>query len=465
MSSTPPGPSDHPFVQRVRYMRDPLGYLAKCQQELGDIFMLQLTKNGMVVVCTPELTKAVYTAGDEYIVAGEAKIKVFGKILGSSSTLLLDGAPHLKRRRLLLPRFRGEIMHTFGPVMLDACRRTLDAMPRDRAFALHPFMHRTAFEVIMRALFATTPPHVLAPLRDILHAFANDAVTSRLLMFPALQKDLGPWSPWGKVRRIVDRTRPAVLEEIRRRRREATATTDDIVGLLLDARHDDGAPLSDEQIRDEILTMVAAGHETTAMALTWLCSTVFTRDDILAKLRAELDAQKATGAPLDVDKLPYLDAVCRESLRYNSLIPNGSGRLLKKPLPLGDHVAPAGAMLTVAFHQIHRSAHVFERANEFWPERFLEAKYSPYESVSFGGGTRRCLGMPFALFEMKIVLATIIERFRLEIVQRDVRPSWRGMFLTPSKGLQVRVRDHLVKSSPWEVRREYTVETTGAGRP
>ena len=445
MSSTPPSPSDHPLIQRVRYMRDPLGYLATCQRELGDVFMLQLTKHGMVVVCSPELAKTVYTAGDEYLVAGEAKIKVFGKVLGRSSTLLLDGAPHLRRRRLLLPRFRGELMQAFAPVMIEACQRTLDAMPRDRVFALHPFMHRAAFEVIMRALFATTPASELAPLRDILHAFANEAITSRLLMFPALQKDLGPWSPWGKVRRIVDRTRPAVLDEIRRRRRAATPTTDDIVGLLLDARHDDGALLTDEEIRDEILTMVAAGHETTAMALTWLCSTVFTRPDILAKLRAELSAQTADGR-LDVDKLPYLEAVCRESLRYNSLIPNGSGRLIKKPLPLGAYVAPAGAMLTVAFHQIHRRADVFARPDEFWPERFLEGKYSPYESLSFGGGTRRCLGMPFALFEMKIVLATILERLRLEIVQRDVRPSWRGMFLTPSKGLQVRV--HPVSPQP-----------------
>lgn len=439
MSRRPPGPADHPLVQRVRYMRDPLGYLAKCQRELGDIFMLALSKHGMVIVCSPELAKAVYTAGDEYIVAGEAKIKVFGKVLGTSSTLLLDGAPHLERRRLLLPRFRGEIMQTFGPVMIDACRRTLDTMPRDRAFALHPFMHRTAFEVIMRALFATTPPDVLAPLSQTLREFANDAITSRLFLFPALQKDLGPWSPWGKVRRIVDRTRPAVLAEIRRRRRAATPTTADIVGLLLDAQDDNGRPLTDEEIRDEILTVVAAGHETTAMALTWLCSTVFTRHDILAKLRGELDAQKELG-PLDVDRLPYLDAVCRESLRFNSLIPNGSGRLVKKPLPLGGYVAPAGAMLTIAFHQIHRRADVFERADEFWPERFLDAKYTPYESIAFGGGTRRCLGMPFALFEMKIVLATLIDQVGLEIVQRDIKPSWRGMFLTPSKGLEVRVR-------------------------
>jgi cytochrome P450 len=251
-------------------------------------------------------------------------------------------------------------------------------------------------------------------------------------MFPALQRDLGPLSPWGRVLRAVDRAKTAALDEVVARRRDHVQASD-LTGLLMGARDDDGSALSDAEIRDEILTMVAAGHETTAMALTWLTYAVFTRPAVVAQLVAEL----ATKRP--VDELPYLDAVVRESLRFYSLIPNGSGRLAKRPVRLGPYEIPAGSMVSVAFHALHRRADVFDQPDTFWPERFLTAKYSPYESAPFGGGSRRCLGMPFALFEIKLVIAMVLERFRIEIAQSRVRPAWRGAFLTPSKGLRVRL--------------------------
>jgi cytochrome P450 family 110 len=436
----PPGPSENSLFQKVRYLRDPLGYLAECQRTYGDIFTIQLAKHGMVIVCSPELAKAVYTAGDDVIVAGEAKYTVFGKLLGKHSTALLDGREHVRRRRLLLPRFRGDLMHNFGPVMLETCNRTLDELPRDRTFALHPYLHDIAFNVILRALFAATPAELFEPLRQQMYTFATKAVTSRQLMFPQLQRDLGPLSPWGRVARIADSARAAVLDEIRRRRRDRS-TSEDIAGLLMAARDEDGSALSDEEVRDEILMMVAAGHETTSIALAWLCHAVFTRPDILDKLLDELAANPVRDGKR-IDELRYLDAVVRESLRFNSLIPNGSGRVVKKTFELGGHEIRAGMMVTVAFHAIHRRADVFERPNELWPERFLStAKVSPYEYLAFGGGSRRCLGMPFAIYEMKIVVAALLDKFRLDIVGA-VRPSWRGMFLTPSKGLRVRVRAH-----------------------
>ena len=401
----------------MRYLRDPIGYMDRCQRELGDIYMLQLVGPGLVFVTTPALAKQVYTASEDDLVAGEAKVAVFGKILGSSSTLLLDGAAHLERRRLLLPRFRGELAQQLAPAMTEACTTTLAELPTDRTFALHGHMHRIAFQVISRSLFAATGPARIAALEAALRGFAHDAVTSRLLMFPAMQRDFGPYSPWGRVVHVVARARRAVLAEIHMRRTMAV-DAEDILGMLMTTE------LTDREIVDEILTMVAAGHETTSMALTWLCYAVYTRPDVVAKLRAG-DAA-------------YLEATVRESLRVYSVIPNGSGRIAKRAFELGGFTVPAGAMVTVAFHAVHRGLDVFADAETFRPERFLGAKYSPYESLPFGGGTRRCLGMPFAMFELGLVLAAMIERFDLEIVQRDVKPMWRGRFLTPSKGLLVR---------------------------
>jgi cytochrome P450 len=289
-------------------------------------------------------------------------------------------------------------------------------------------MHRIAFQVISRSLFAATAPARIAKLEAALRDFAHDAVTSRLLMFPAFQRDFGPYSPWGRVVRVVARARREVLAEVHMRRTMAVEA-EDILGVLLDAKNDDGTALTDSEIVDEILTMVAAGHETTSMALTWLCYAVYTRPAVLAKLRCE------TGKLAD---RPYLEATVRESLRMYSVIPNGSGRIAKRAFQLGGFDVPAGAMVTVAFHAVHRTLDVFADADTFRPERFLDAKYSPYESIPFGGGTRRCLGMPFAMFELELVLASFIERFELDIVQRDVKPMWRGRFLTPNKGLLVR---------------------------
>jgi cytochrome P450 family 110 len=230
--------------------------------------------------------------------------------------------------------------------------------------------------------------------------------------------------------RTVERARAAIRSELEARRREPAAN--DLAGMLIDARDEAGQALDESAIVDEILTMIVAGHETTAMAATWLCYAVFTRPDVRDRLRAEAREHAALA-----DR-PYLAAVVRESLRFHSTVPNGSGRLAKRAFELGKREIPRGALVTVAIHEVHREAGVFERADEFLPERFLDAKYSPYESIPFGGGTRRCLGMPFALQELAVILAGMIDRWDLVVVQREVRPVWRARFLTPSRGLVVR---------------------------
>jgi len=249
---------------------------------------------------------------------------------------------------------------------------------------------------------------------------------------PRLQVDLGPLSPWGKVMRAVARARTELHAELQARR-ATQPRGGDILALLVAARDEAGTALGDEEIVDELLTMVAAGHETTAMALTWLVYAVYTRPSQLATLRAEA----RTDAPLA--ERPYLQAVVRESLRFYSVIPSGSGRIAKRALQLGGFDIPAGAMVTVAFDTVHRKLDVFADADEFRPGRFIGVKLTPYEWIPFGGGTRRCLGMPSALFELQVVLAELVAGYDIDVVQRVVKPVWRGRFLTPNKGLLVRV--------------------------
>jgi cytochrome P450 len=251
-------------------------------------------------------------------------------------------------------------------------------------------------------------------------------------MFPALQVDLGPWSPWGRIERIKQRVDREVYAEIQRRR--VAREQDDLLGCLLSATGEDGHRLSDSEVRDEVLTLVVAGHEITASVLSWLFYAIVSRPDVLANVRREL-ADKSSR----VEDLTYLDAVMRESMRYYSTIPNGSARIVKTPTRIRGHELPAGTLVTVALHLLHRRPEIFDEPEHFMPERFIDSKFAPYEYAPFGGGDRRCLGMAIAIHEIKTIVATVLERVELVSVTSHVRPVRRGAFLAPEAGLPVRV--------------------------
>lgn len=430
MRPLPPGPPGEPAEHREAYGRDPIGFLEQCHRTYGDIFALKLNERGMALVCSPELVKQVYTADPEVVRAGEAKTALFSNILGTSSTLLLDGREHIKRRQLIQPRFRGDYVKAFTPLMRAAAGTMCARMPKNVTFELHPLLHAMGYDIIFEALFRDTSPILKEQLRPVVREFATIAAASPLLMRPSLQVDEGPDSPWGKVAAVVRKARAAVDTEIARRRWDEKECHD-IVGLLVAARDEADQPLHESAITDEILTTVVAGHETTSIAIAWMCLDVFTRPDVLNRLREEVRGVS------DVEELPYLDAVVKESLRFRAQIPNGSGRLLAKDFELAGYTIPQGWMVSVAFHLLHRRPELFASPDEFSPERFMTGKYSPYEAAPFGGGPRRCLGMPFASQEMKTVMATMVSQLDLRVEDSSARPQWRGMFLLPEHGLRV----------------------------
>lgn len=432
MQTTPPGPPGDAIAHSERYARDPIGFLEQCHRDYGDIFALKLIERDMVFVCSPDLVKAVYTGDTSVLRAGEAKVALFGKILGNSSSLLLDDREHIRRRQLIQPRFRGDAAKAFSPLIRAAARAMVGRMPHKEVFELHPLLYAMGFDIIFDALFRDTPASLRNPMHPVLREFATAAAGSPLLMRPSQQVDDGPESPWGKVAASVRAARTTVDAEIVRRRRE-NEKREDILGLLIDARDDDGNTLDDSEIIDEVLTTIVAGHETSSIALSWMCHAVFSRPVVLEKLRQEL----ASGG--DIDELPYLEGVVRETLRYHSLIPAGSARLVARDFEIGGYRVAKNSILSVAFHPLHRRPEIFSEPNEFRPERYIEKKYSPYEWAPFGGGPRRCLGMPFANIEMKIVLTTIIQEATLRLESADVRTQWRGMFLMPKDGLRVSI--------------------------
>ena len=448
----PPRPRSSALSQTLRYVRDPLPLLDECRRTLGEIFTLRLVGNGdWVFLSEPQHLKTMFTGDMAKLHAGEANTSIFGALTGRSSAFNLDGDAHLARRRLLSKPFHGDRMHEYTGVMRTLAERTVAGWPLDRTFALHPQMQQTALEVILRSIFGLERGADSAKLAALLTRLADDGVRSPLLLTPSLQWDLGRFSPWGRITHLVRETDAALHAEIRRRRAEpADAARRDILSILLAVRDEQGRPLTDGDIRDELVTMLLAGHETTGTALAWTMERLLAHPEAYARAEAECDAVTG-GGPVErehVPKLVYLDAVISETLRLRPIMPVGGVRKLTAPFEVGGFTVPKGATLANCMYLALLRPQAFPEPHAFRPERFLGKAPDLYEWTPFGGGVRRCLGMAFAYWEMKVVLATVLKSVRLRLDAPSVRAMRRGFFLAPEGGPPVRVTERRVASAP-----------------
>jgi cytochrome P450 family 110 len=438
----PPGPSSPALVQTYRYVRNPLPLLDECAERFGDIFTLHLVGTGAwVFVSSPPLLKALFTAPADAAHAGQANDSVFAPLTGTGSVLTMDEAPHLARRRLLLPQFHGDRMQVYFEQIRDIAAAAAGAWRPGVPFAMHTETQRMTLQAIIRAVFGVDHRGEDADDRALAAALAdvaNVAVGSSLLLARPLQWDLGPWSPWGRILRTVARADAAIYREIARRRLAPDlAQRTDILSLLVTASYEDGTGLTDSQVRDELTVMLMAGHETTGTALAWAFERILSLPDVEQKLRAELGcivgSERLSAAHLP--RLEYLDAVVKESLRVRPIMPAGGARLVRRPIEIGGYVIPAGVSVINCMYLLHRRPDLYPEPDTFKPERFLGKRViDPYEWTPFGGGIRRCLGMSFALFEMKTVIATVLSQARLRLETRQVHAERRGFFLAPASG-------------------------------
>jgi cytochrome P450 len=447
----PPGPASPAFVQAYRYARNPLPLLDECARRFGDMFTLRLIGTGpWVFVCSPPLLKTMFTAPADIVHGGEANASVFGPLAGSASVFTMDESPHLERRRLLLPQFHGDRMQVYFEQIRDIAAEAVARWRPGTAFPIHPETQQMTLHAIIRAVFGIHRDRADAEDRALVGALtdlANDAVGSALLLAPPLQLDWGPWSPWGRVVRIIRRADAAIQREIIRRRSAPDASDrQDILSLLLHTSYEDGTRLTDREVRDELVVMLMAGHETTGTALAWAFERIFSVPEVEDRLRAELAAVvgSASLSAAHLSRLEYLDATVRESLRLRPIMPAGGARLVQRPFEIGGYLIPPGATLINCMYILHRRPDLYPDPDRFAPERFLGKRVvDPYEWTPFGGGIRRCLGMAFALFEMKTVIAAVLSRARLRIEKPHARVARRGFFLTPENGPRVTLENRL----------------------
>jgi cytochrome P450/predicted unusual protein kinase regulating ubiquinone biosynthesis (AarF/ABC1/UbiB family) len=433
----PPGPDAPPLLQALRWVQWPLPFMDECARRFGEAFTVRMPAAPPIVFFAhPDAIRTIFTGDEEYLRAGEANYRL-EPILGRHSLLLLDGQTHLRERRLLQPPFHGDRMAAYGPVMRDIAARAVDTWPLGRPFPLHPEMQGVTLDVILRTVFGLDEGPAKRELRAAMIDLLNLGSNPQMLL-AASGSNGNRAGAAGRLFGARERVDGLLFAEIAARRQADVSGRSDILSLLVQASYEDGRPLEDQALRDELMTMLLAGHETTATALAWAVSHVLAHADVRARLVAELSG--VGPGPLDpqrVTRLEYLDAVCRETLRLTPIVPI-VGRRLTRPMTIGGIDLPAGVVASPCIYLAHRRPERWPEPDRFRPERFLETKPTPYEFLPFGGGVRRCLGMAFALYEMKIVLAELLARVELHAAPGyQVRVVRRSVTLAPSEGMPV----------------------------
>jgi cytochrome P450 len=434
-SSLPPGPRRPSIVQVMQWSYRPTEFMDECARRFGDLFTARFAGLGTLVFLTaPELIKQVFTGDPKVLHAGEAN-QILLPIVGPNSVLVLDEAAHLRQRRLLMPPFHGERMTSYAAQMRDITEARVARWRPGRPFAIYPEMQAITLDVILRAVFGLAEGAAMA-------GFAAKLVTlfkpppPMMIFLPQLHADV-PYSPYRSfftLRREVYADIQAIVNE--RRASADLATRTDILSLLLAARDEEGRPMTDEEIRDELMTMIAAGHETTATSLAWAFERILALPDVRAKALAELRAVVGDGRvePAMLPKLEYLDAVVKETLRIRPILPIVVRRLTE-PYKIGGYTLPKGAAVAPCMYLTHLRADLYPEPRRFNPDRWLgEKKASPYGYFPFGGGMRRCIGMAFALYEMKIILATVLSAAELRLPGGPEPVARRGITLNPKDG-------------------------------
>jgi cytochrome P450 len=425
----PPGTRLPAIAQVAQYVRDPLGFLIHLQRRYGDMFTVSFPfYRRIVYVADPELVKELFTTSPEQAHAGEANATVLEPALGPNSVLTLDEAPHMRQRKLLLPPFHGERIQRYGELIREVTLREMESWPVGEPFALRPHTQRITLAVIMRAVFGVHDEERLRRFEHLIERFAGRL--SLVTAFPPLRRNLGRWSPWARFVAAREALDAFIYEEIALRRAEPARGVEegeDVLSLLMGARHDDGSPMSDAELRDELVTILGAGHETTATGLAWAMERLLRNPRVLDRLRDSIAAGEDE----------YLDATIKETLRVRPVIVDVA-RKLTAPKAIGGYELPAGTFVMAAIAALHYREDLFPQADEFRPERFLEGKADTYAWIPFGGGVRRCIGAAFAEYEMRIVLRAILERAELSAPDpKPERVKVRNITLAPGRGTRV----------------------------
>jgi len=419
------------LLNTLGYLHDPYGSTLRTQARFGDTYTLATAFGKMVVTGDPEGVREILGADPDTF--GALGVELLGPIIGESSLILLGGPRHRAARKLLAPSFHGARMRAYGTAIRTITRAETGRWPVDRAFAVQDSTQAISLRVIIETVFGVTTPERAARFHTALVGLIG-ALKPSFMFLTALRTPL--WRPWVRFQRVVSAVEQLVYAEIAERRARSQVG-EDILSLLIASRYEDGSAPGEREILEQLMTLLGAGHETTAIALAWACHLVATHAEVEERLLEELRALGPDPDPEAVARLPYLEAVCQETLRLKPLTPT-IARMLVRPLRLRGHDLPAGVTVGASVLAVHRRADLYPEPETFRPERFLARSFAPYEYLPFGGGARRCLGAAFALYEMKLVLATILADHALRSAEPGpVQVKARNTVVGPRGGIRM----------------------------
>ncbi len=406
-----PRPRRPGVVAAMAMAMDPEGFFEGCLVRRGDPFVVEMPGLGEVLVSGhPEAARDIFSAPPDTF--EPVRPNPVEPLLGRQSLLLLSGERHRRERKLMTPPFHGERMRAYGTIIRERALAEAEAWKRGESIVLGEAMRRITLDVILRAVLGIEGEPRSDRFRKAVGAML-DAYTPPLLVLPAIRRSLGPYGPWARFARARDAVRDLFADEIRTRRQRGTTGREDILSLLMDARYDDGGALSEEELVDELRTLIVGGHDTTTTALVWAFFHLHRSAGALASLRAELAPLGRDPAADALEKLPYLGAVCNEALRLHPVVPIVPRRAVK-PLTFRGHAIAPGQNVSIATTLLHTNPATWDQPHRFSPERFLAKKYTPFEYAPFGGGVRRCIGAAFGAYQMRVVLGTILARVRFD---------------------------------------------------
>ncbi|NES77738.1 MULTISPECIES: cytochrome P450 [unclassified Okeania] len=435
------GSKTPPLFQRLQLVLAPLNTLEFYAKKYGDIFTMitPAPAEKAVILSSPQALQEVLTKdNNEYEVPAN---KLLQSVFGEYSISCLEGDRHRRERKLLMPPFHGNRMRNYGDLICNITKEVASNLTVSKTFIARKLMQEITMQVILQTVFGLYDSPRLSQIRSMLTDFLEltaSPLRASLLFFPWLQKDLGPWSPWGKYQRQQQKLNELLYTEIATRRSQLDPNRTDILTLMLLAQDEEGQGMTDQEIRDELMTLLLAGHETTATALAWAVYWVHKQPQVYQKLIEELTTLEIDAEPMTIFRLPYLTAVCQETLRIYPVVVMTFPRRTKQPVELQGYHLEADTTIRGSIYLTHQREDLYPEPKKFKPERFLEKKFSPYEYLPFGGGSRRCLGMALADFEMRLVLATLLSNFEMELAENQpVKPQRRGVTLGPKGGVKM----------------------------
>lgn len=438
--SLPDGPTMPKLLRRLKFVFQPIKYVEDFARVHGDMFAIGgfQGNTAVVYISHPQALEQLFTTNPSKFKSGS---RILRFLLGDRSLIVLEGEEHRRQRQLLAPPFHGERMRAYGETISNVVEEVTNKWEIGKPFAIRSSMQEIALGVILRVVFGLDEGERFQQLGKLLNSLLESVGSPFLsagLFFSFLQKELGGLSPWGRMKQQLRQVDELIYELIRERRAESDQNRQDILSMMMSARDEDGQPMSDKDLHDELMTLLIAGHETTASALSWAFYWIDCLPQVRENLLKELAEQGDNLDPSIIGKLPYLTAVCQETLRIYPIVMNGVLRFVKSPIEIMGYQIPEGTAIIPSIYLAHHREEVYPDSKQFKPERFLERQFSPYEFLPFGGGNRRCIGMAFALYEMKIAIATILSRYTVSRVdKRPVTPVRRGFTLAAPAGMKM----------------------------